>query len=71
MRAPLLLEHVSSNIFEPFISKTKKGMGIGLAVSRLIVEAMWGSCGQKHNPDFDARFTPKAALGEGCVTKRY
>jgi nitrogen-specific signal transduction histidine kinase len=47
MRAPLLLEHVSSNIFEPFISKTKKGMGIGLAVSRLIVEAMWAAVGRK------------------------
>jgi len=30
------------NIFEPFISTKKKGMGIGLAVSRSIVEAQEG-----------------------------
>jgi signal transduction histidine kinase len=30
------------NIFEPFISTKKRGMGIGLAVSRLIVKAHEG-----------------------------
>jgi PAS domain S-box-containing protein len=45
------------NIFEPFISTKKNGMGIGLAVSRAIVEAHEGQLWAENNPDFGARFT--------------
>jgi C4-dicarboxylate-specific signal transduction histidine kinase len=50
------------NIFEPFISTKKKGMGIGLAVSRSIVEAHEGQLWAENNPDFGARFTLKLPL---------
>jgi PAS domain S-box-containing protein len=50
------------HIFEPFISTKKKGMGIGLAVSRSIVEAHEGQLWAENNPDFGARFTLKLPL---------
>ena len=52
------------NIFEPFISTKKKGMGIGLAVSRSIVEAHGGQLWAENNPDFGARFTLKLPLAK-------
>jgi PAS domain S-box-containing protein len=50
------------NIFEPFISTKKNGMGIGLAVSRSIVEAHEGQLWAENNPDFGARFTLRLPL---------
>jgi PAS domain S-box-containing protein len=52
------------NIFEPFISTKKKGMGIGLAVSRSIVEAHEGQLWAENNPDFGARFTLRLPLAK-------
>jgi signal transduction histidine kinase len=54
----------SENIFEPFISTKKDGMGIGLAVSRSIVEAREGQLWAENNPDFGARFTLKLPLAK-------
>jgi PAS domain S-box-containing protein len=51
-------------IFEPFISTKKKGMGIGLTVSRSIVEAHEGELWAENNPDFGARFTLKLPLAK-------
>ena len=52
------------NIFEPSISTKKKGMGIGLAVSRSIVEAHEGQLWAENNSDFGARFTLKLPLAQ-------
>jgi PAS domain S-box-containing protein len=52
------------NIFEPFISTKKKGMGIGLAVSRSIVEAHQGQLWAENNADFGAQFTLKLPLAK-------
>src|ERR1700733_10515958 len=49
-------------IFEPFFSTKKEGMGIGLAVSRSIVEAHEGQLWAENNLDFGARFTLKLPL---------
>jgi len=49
----------NSVAYEPFISTKKKGIGIGLAVSRSIVEAHEGQLWAENNPDFGARFTLK------------
>ena len=59
------------NIFEPFISTKKKGMGIGLAVSRSIVEAHEGQLWAENNPDFGARFTLTLPLAKReCPAER-
>jgi PAS domain S-box-containing protein len=51
-------------IFEPFFSTKKEGMGIGLAVSRSIVEAHGGQLWAENNLDFGARFTLKLPLAK-------
>jgi PAS domain S-box-containing protein len=51
-------------IFEPFFSTKKEGMGIGLAVSRSIVEAHEGQLWAENNLDFGARFTLKLPLAK-------
>ena len=53
-------------IFEPFISTKKNGMGIGLAVSRSIVEAHEGQLWAENNPDFGARFTIRLPLAKNA-----
>jgi C4-dicarboxylate-specific signal transduction histidine kinase len=53
-------------IFEPFISTKKEGMGIGLAVSRSIVEAHEGQLWAENNPDFGARFTIRLPLAKNA-----
>jgi signal transduction histidine kinase len=42
-------------------------MEIGLAVSRLIVEAHGGQLWAENNSDFEARFTLKLPLAKKCL----
>ena len=53
-------------LFEPFVSTKKEGTGIGLAVSRSIVEAHDGQRWAENNPNFGARFTLKLPLANNA-----
>ena len=44
------------NIFRPFITTKKKGMGMGLTISRSIIEVHGGKTWAKNNPDEGATF---------------
>ena len=52
----------TERIFDAFVTTKEKGMGIGLAVSRSIVEAHEGQLIAANNPDFGATFIVKIPL---------
>jgi signal transduction histidine kinase/HAMP domain-containing protein len=49
----------AEKIFDAFITTKEKGMGIGLAVSRSIIEAHDGKLWAENNPDYGAKFIVK------------
>jgi signal transduction histidine kinase len=51
--------HDLEKIFDAFVTTKEKGMGIGLAASRSIVEAHEGELWAENNPDFGAKIVLK------------
>jgi signal transduction histidine kinase len=51
-------------VFEPFVTTKAKGMGIGLAVSRAIIEAHGGRLWAQNNPDRGATISFTVPLDE-------
>jgi two-component system sensor kinase FixL len=57
---------MTSQLFEPFITTKRHGMGVGLSISRTIVEAHGGQIGAERNPAGGTifRFTLRAVSAE-------
>jgi two-component system, LuxR family, sensor kinase FixL len=57
---------MTSQLFEPFITTKRHGMGVGLSISRTIIEAHGGQIGAEHNPAGGTifRFTLRAVRAE-------
>jgi signal transduction histidine kinase len=54
----------TKNIFDAFITTKEKGMGIGLAVSRSIIEAHDGQLWAENNSDYGAKFSVKLPVAD-------
>ena len=62
-RGPGIREDIVTTLFEPFVSKSKDGLGIGLSISKRIVESVGGKIWVEHIAEGGAifRFTlPRA-----------
>ena len=58
----------ADNIFDAFVTTKKDGMGIGLAISRSIVEAHDGRLWAENNADFGAKFSLLLKAPEATIT---
>lgn len=67
---PGLASGLAERVFDPFFTTKPSGMGMGLAVSRTIVEAHQGKIWADNHPEGGAcfHFTLPEAGGEGLVT---
>jgi two-component system C4-dicarboxylate transport sensor histidine kinase DctB len=60
------------HIFEPFYTTKQTGMGMGLAISQRIINALEGSISAENNPDRGATFSfvlPTAAPARDSETR--
>ena len=54
---PGLTSTASSELFVPFTSSKKNGLGVGLSISRSIIEAHYGTIWAEPNPGGGAKFS--------------
>jgi signal transduction histidine kinase len=52
-----LSEKAKSDLFEPFVTTKLSGMGVGLSISRAIIEVHHGKIWAESNPDGGAIFS--------------
>jgi two-component system sensor kinase FixL len=63
---PGIAPEIANQLFQPFVTTKRQGMGVGLSISRTIIEAHGGRLWVEPNPGGGTvfRFTLKSAIGE-------
>ncbi len=63
-----IAEEIAGRLFQPFVTTKASGMGVGLSISKRIIEAHGGEMWAEANPGGGTvfRFTLEAAPGEGA-----
>ena len=59
---------VKDKLFEPFVTSRKDGTGVGLAISRFIIEDHQGKIWAENKPDGGAEFSIKLKVYDGSVS---
>jgi PAS domain S-box-containing protein len=63
---PGIEEKAMSHLFDPFYTTKKEGLGMGLAISRTIIEEHRGSLWAENNPDSGATFYFTIPIAKGA-----
>ena len=61
---PGVAPEVLERLFQPFMTTKPQGMGVGLSISRSIIEAHGGCIRAENREDGGARFTMTLPLGQ-------
>jgi signal transduction histidine kinase len=64
---PGLPAHILDTLFTPFVTTKARGLGVGLAIVRSIVDAHGGTIAARNNPDGGATFTVTLRCGESAA----
>ena len=67
---PGVAAEIAADLFTPFASTKKVGMGIGLSVSKSIVEAHGGDLWVEPNPGRGSKFTFTLPANKDVETRR-
>ena len=55
---PGIADEIAAKLFQPFVTTKRQGMGVGLSISRTIIEAHGGSLWAEPNPGGGTRLPP-------------
>jgi two-component system, LuxR family, sensor kinase FixL len=64
---PGVPRQLGDNIFHPFVTTKREGLGVGLAISRTIVQSYGGSLAYRDNPGGGAVFVVELPAQEGPI----
>ena len=60
-------DSVKDKLFEPFVTSRKEGTGVGLAISRFIIEDHQGKIWAENKPDGGAEFAFKLKVNDSAI----
>jgi two-component system, LuxR family, sensor kinase FixL len=66
-RGPGVSRQLGENIFHPFVTTKRDGLGVGLAISRTIVQSYGGSLAYRDNPGGGAVFVVELPPAAGAI----